>query len=210
VIALQSNKSNSKLIYDHLNDLTKNKFNRLLERFERFEKKKSTNVLEISHTIQPEQVLQTKPVLQAQPQPQIQPQIQPLAKPQTLIVNNINNDYFDKENAYHQVVNEYKNIIEETEKNHHNYNAYEIKIEVEKRPSVEHIIKNKNLAMVITSSKFDNDTDSYITETEESFYTDKYKPQYVSKRNIKAPTASEYFKDEDNNVIYGKVKLQPK
>lgn len=100
-------------------------------------------------------------------------------------------------------MNEFKAIVDETASNHKTYNAYQIKIEVEKKPN-EQTIKNNNISLILTQSKYENDSDS-ITETDESFYQDKYRPQYVSNKNLKSP-AIEYFNDSDN-VVYGKVKL---
>lgn len=140
---------------------------------------------------------------------------------------------FDKENSYKQVVDQYKTFIDETASNHKNYNAFEIKIEVEKKPTaVEQKIINKNIGLILTSSVLNSDEDdvtlnSYkinknttttrkeiindsdsdlITETDESFYQDKFIPQYMSNKNLKSP-AIEYFKDTKNDVVYGKVKL---
>lgn len=45
----------------------------------------------------------------------------------------------------------------------------------------------------------------YESETDESFYEEKYVPQYVSNRNLPS-VALEYFHDNGNS-IYGKVKL---
>ena len=141
---------------------------------------------------------------------------------------------FDKENSYKQVVDQYKTLIDETASNHKNYNAFEIKIEVEKKPTaVEQKIINKNIGLILTSSVLNSDEDDVtinnykinnntttttrkeiindsdsdlITETDESFYQDKFIPQYMSNKNLKSP-AIEYFKDTKNDVVYGKVKL---
>lgn len=218
IALVSTRKKDVKLIHDHFRDLSNQKFIQLSEKLKEKERIQKSQTREPPHVspensfVSDENIPNSLNKLPHEPIYSSVPNKTPRPKP---IVNTNNEHYLlpimkpicNGENSYEQEMND---LIKNMETNHKNYDAYEIKIEREDREAVsreEKIIRNNNVALVLTRNDVSDDNDSvtFVTETDEEFYKEKYVPLYMSNKNLKSPD-TDYFRDPANDTVYTRVR----